>query len=87
MVDLPGEEQVRDGGGKRFPAHLDTILDPRGDEWWATVYGLAAPPETAHRCREKRDVARRRSQWEVRVEQYRHVPPPPTVKQWLKYRW
>jgi transcriptional regulator with XRE-family HTH domain len=67
----------RDGAERAFPAHLDLILDPRGGEWWADVYGLARPPETFHRNRRYRDARRRRSQWEVRVKQFRHVPPPP----------
>lgn len=70
-------DDTRDGADRQFPAHLDLILDPRGDDWWASVYGLARPPETFHRDREWRDAKRRRSQWEVRVKQLRHVPPPP----------
>lgn len=86
MMDLPGDQEVRDGDGKRFPAHLDTTLDPVGDEWWGSCYGLAKPPESAHRDRRRRDVQRRRSQWDVRVEQFRDVPPPPTVQEWLRRR-
>lgn len=70
-------DDTRDGAGRQFPAHLDLTLDPTGDDWWASVYGLAKPPETFHRDREWRDAKRRRSQWEVRVAQFRHVPPPP----------
>ena len=68
---------TRDGADRQFPAHLDLILDPRPGEWWADVYGLARPPETFHRDRYWRDAKRRRSQWEVRVKQFRDVPPPP----------
>lgn len=74
MADPP-DDDLRDGGGKRYPPHLDTIVDPGSGEWWGTLYGLARPPETCHRDRVKRDIARTRSQWEVRVARYRHVPP------------
>ena len=60
----------------RFPAHLDTILDPVAGQWWAEQYGLAMPPETFRRNRAIRDYERRRSQWEVRVAKFRHDPPP-----------
>lgn len=71
---------VRDGAGRRYPAHLDTILDPEPGEWWADTYGLARPPETFRRSRAHRDMQRRRSQWEVRVKRFRGVPPPPIVE-------
>lgn len=70
-------DDTRDGAERRYPSHLDTIIDPEPGEWWADVYGLARPPETFHRDRLLRDLMRRRSQWEVRVAQNRHVPPPP----------
>ncbi len=70
-------DDTRNGAGRLFPAHLDLILDPRRGEWWADVYGLARPPETFHRDRRYRDARRRRSQWEVRVKQFRAVAPPP----------
>jgi transcriptional regulator with XRE-family HTH domain len=69
-------EGVTDGAGRRYPAHLDTVIDPEYGEWWADVYGLARPPETFHRDRAVRDFQRARSQWEVRVAKYRHDPPP-----------
>ncbi|MEV4491417.1 helix-turn-helix transcriptional regulator [Micromonospora coxensis] len=72
-------DDTRDGAGRRYPSHLDTILDPEPGEWWADVYGLARPPETFYRDRGVRDAMRRRSQWEVRVAKYRNVPPPPRV--------
>ncbi|MEU9507661.1 helix-turn-helix transcriptional regulator [Micromonospora sp. NPDC048170] len=72
-------QDTRDGAGRRYPSHLDTILDPEPGEWWADVYGLARPPETFYRNRRVRDAMRRRSQWEVRVAKYRSVPPPPRV--------
>ncbi|XTZ16163.1 helix-turn-helix transcriptional regulator [Micromonospora echinospora] len=68
---------TRDGAGRRYPSHLDTILDPEPGEWWADVYGLARPPETFHRDHQDRAARRRRSQWEVRVARYRGQPPPP----------
>lgn len=70
-------DDTRDGAERRYPAHLDTILDPEQGEWWADVYGLARPPETFHRSRAYRDAQRRRSQWEGRVKQHRGDPPPP----------
>ncbi|MEV6495624.1 helix-turn-helix domain-containing protein [Actinoplanes sp. NPDC051633] len=80
-------DDTRDGAGRRYPSHLDTILDPEPGEWWGDVYGLARPPETFHRDREWRDVRRRRSQWEVRVEQFRHVPPPILPEVWWRRRY
>jgi transcriptional regulator with XRE-family HTH domain len=74
MVDWP---DALDGAERRYPAHLDTIIDPGPGEWWADQYGLTRPPETFQRDREARDVRRRRSQWEVRVSKYRQQPPPP----------
>ncbi|MEV4810630.1 helix-turn-helix transcriptional regulator [Micromonospora avicenniae] len=68
---------TRDGAERRYPSHLDAILDPEPGEWWADIYGLARPPETFYRDRDVRDAMRRRSQWEVRVAKYRNVPPPP----------
>ncbi|MEV0842960.1 helix-turn-helix transcriptional regulator [Actinocatenispora sera] len=70
-------DDTRDGAGRRYPAHLDTILDPVAGEWWGDIYGLARPPETFHRDPQRREAQRRRSQWEVRVAQYRFDPPPP----------
>ncbi len=70
-------DDTRDGAERRYPSHLDMILDPEQGEWWADVYGLARPPETFHRDRLLRDLMRRRSQWEVRVAQNRYAPPPP----------
>jgi transcriptional regulator with XRE-family HTH domain len=87
MADWP---DVRDGARRRYPSHLDTILDPEPGEWWADVYGLMRPPETFRRDREFRDAQRRRSQWEVRVAKYRLAPPPPDPwaevrrREWLR---
>lgn len=81
MEDPPGD--LRDGAGRRFPSHLDVILDPLPGEWWGDRYGCARPPETFHRDRPLRDAMRRRSVWEVRVAQFRTVPPPPTIEHWM----
>jgi transcriptional regulator with XRE-family HTH domain len=77
-------QDVRDAAGRRYPSHLDTILEPLPGEWWADKYGLMRPPETFRRDRAVRDAQRARSQWEVRVAQYRNVPPPPDP--WTR-RW
>jgi transcriptional regulator with XRE-family HTH domain len=83
-VVLPMEDLADnlDGAGRRYPSHLDTILDPEPGEWWADVYGLTRPPETFRRDRVARDIRRARSQWEVRVAKYRAVPPPPRPRGW-----
>lgn len=76
VVPLMNWGGVRDGAGRRYPAHLDTIVDPGYREWWASIFGLAKPPETFRRSRVLRDWERQRSQWEVRAKKYRAVPPP-----------
>ncbi|WCN81018.1 helix-turn-helix domain-containing protein [Micromonospora sp. LH3U1] len=76
---MADREDVHDGAFRRYPSHLDTILDPEQGEWWGDIYGLARPPETYHRSSADREARRRRSQWEVRVAQHRNVPPPPIV--------
>jgi transcriptional regulator with XRE-family HTH domain len=77
-VILPMREtDVRDGADRRYPSHLDTILDPEPGEWWGDQYGLARPPETFHRNRKYRDMQRRRSQWFVRAAKHRGLPEPP----------
>ena len=83
-VPLRVWQDVADGAGRRYPAHLDTVLDPVMGEWWADQFGLAHPPETFRRSRVLRDYERRRSQWEVRVATYRHDPPPrrPRTAEW-----
>jgi transcriptional regulator with XRE-family HTH domain len=93
VVDVAGRlvlplevwQDVADGADRRYPAHLDTILDPVLGDWWADCFGLARPPETFRRNRAMRDYQRRRSQWEVRVAQYRTDPPPwapPAETEW-----
>lgn len=73
MIDWP---DAHDGADRRYPSHLDTIIDPEPGEWWGDQYGLARPPETFHRDRRSREMQRRRSQWEVRVAKHRAEPPP-----------
>jgi len=41
--------QTRDLADRRFPAHLDLILDPEPGEWWGDQFGLVRPPKTFHR--------------------------------------
>jgi transcriptional regulator with XRE-family HTH domain len=31
---MADRDDVHDGAGRRYPAHLDTILDPGPGEWW-----------------------------------------------------
>ena len=69
-------QDVSDLARRRFPPHLDTILDPVMGDWWADGYGLQRPPETFRRNRAQRDYERRLSQWEVRVAQLRNAPRP-----------
>jgi len=79
-------DDLRDGAERRYPSHLDTILDPRDGAWWAEKYGMALPPETFYRDRERRDAQRRRSVWEVRVKQCRALPEPRDLRPWLRMR-
>lgn len=64
--------ECRDGAERRYPAHLDTVIDPAEGDWWGGAYGLARPPETFRRNRERRDWARALSRWEARHD----IPPP-----------
>ncbi|WP_176730780.1 helix-turn-helix domain-containing protein [Micromonospora mirobrigensis] len=75
-------DDMRDGANRRYPSHLNVILDPEPGEWWADIYGLARPPETFHRCPADREARRRLSQWEVRVAKYRSAPRPPDPRRW-----
>ena len=77
LMPMLDREDLTDGAGRRYPSHLDTIVDPVSDDWWGGVYGLAYPPETFWRNRKRRDERRKVSQWEVRAAQHRGVPPPP----------
>ena len=83
-VPLQIWDDITDLQGRRFPAHLDTILDPEYGQWWADVYGLSSPPETFRRDRERRDYERRRSQWQVRVKQLRFAPEPVPPGGWTR---
>jgi transcriptional regulator with XRE-family HTH domain len=69
-------DETRDADNRRYPSHLDTILDPKEGEWWAEHYGLARPPETFIRNRERRDRMRAFARWWARPKRYRGVPPP-----------
>lgn len=80
-------QDVADGAGRRFPAHLDTILDPAYGDWWADVYGLTAPPETFRRNRRYRDWQRQRSRWEVRAKLLRGQPAPPVPYGRSGWQW
>ena len=76
-----------DGAERRYPAHLDIILDPKRGDWWADIFGLARPPETFRRDRAARDYARRLSRWEIGAGEQRRLPPPighytPLVEGW-----
>src|SRR3954451_17509941 len=66
VVPLTVWRDTTDGAGRRYPAHLDTILDPVMGDWWADGYGLARPPETFRRNRAYRDWQRRISRDDVR---------------------
>ena len=74
MRDIP---DTRNGGGWRYPSHLDVILDPKSGEWWGDHYGLARPPETFHRDHDRRRAMQRRTAWEVRAKRNLGEPPPP----------
>jgi transcriptional regulator with XRE-family HTH domain len=75
---------IVDLAGRRFPAHLDTIVDPAYGEWWGDVFGLARPPETFRRNRAWRDYERERSRRHVRGPRFRLEPPPvPPRAPWI----
>jgi transcriptional regulator with XRE-family HTH domain len=57
------DADLRDGAERRFPAHLDVIVEPEPGEWWGDQYGLARPPETFRRDRLARDRQRALSQY------------------------
>jgi transcriptional regulator with XRE-family HTH domain len=60
---LEYDADLRDGADRRFPAHLDVIVEPEPGEWWGDQYGLARPPETFRRDRSARDRQRALSQY------------------------
>ena len=76
VLPIRGVDATTGARGYRYPAHLDTILDPRSGEWWGDYYGLTRPPETYHRERRRRDEIRAVSRWEVRAKDHRGVWPP-----------
>lgn len=77
---------VRDGAGRRHPAHLHVVLDPVLGEWWADVYGFERPPETFHRDPpEVREYRRRLSAWQVRKKRYFSSPPPSAPVAWMEH--
>ena len=82
VIPLEVWDSIADLAGRRFPPHLDTILDPVPGQWWADVYGLTSPPETFRRSRAYRDYQRRLSQWEVRVAKLRTAPRPRPPRRW-----
>ena len=75
LRELGGD--LRDGADRRYPAHLDVIVDPRRGEWWADGYGLQSPPETFTRDRDRRDLRRAQSQWDLKRAGYRAWPNAP----------
>jgi transcriptional regulator with XRE-family HTH domain len=75
LRELGGD--LRDGAGRRYPAHLDVIIDPLPGQWWADGYGLQSPPETFTRNRVARDVRRAQSQWDLKRGPYRAWPNAP----------
>jgi transcriptional regulator with XRE-family HTH domain len=82
VVPLEVWQDVADGAGRRYPAHLDTILDPVLGDWWGDQYGLARPPETFRRNRTYRDYLRRLSRWDVRETGSQFRPPPQLPLTW-----
>jgi transcriptional regulator with XRE-family HTH domain len=78
LRELGGD--LRDGADRRYPAHLDVIIDPLPGQWWADGFGLQSPPETFTRDRDARDVRRAQSQWDLKRGPYRAWPnlPRPT---------
>jgi transcriptional regulator with XRE-family HTH domain len=84
VLPLEVWQDTEDGAGRRYPAHLDTILDPEFGEWWADGFGLARPPETFRRDRARRDYERRLSQWQVRVAKFRNAPEPRPPVRWRR---
>lgn len=82
VVPLEVWQGVTDGAGRRYPAHLDTILDPVFGDWWADGYGLARPPETFRRNRAYRDFQRRLSRRHVREHGSLYGPAPALPPGW-----
>jgi transcriptional regulator with XRE-family HTH domain len=53
-------EWTRDRGGRRYPSHLDVLLDPHYGDWWFDIFGLARGPGSYFRDRRYRDSERER---------------------------
>jgi transcriptional regulator with XRE-family HTH domain len=81
LSELGGD--LRDGADRRYPAHLDVIVDPVRGDWWADTFGLQSPPETFARDRHQRDLRRAQSQWDLKRGPYRLRPnlPRPTGRE------
>ncbi len=46
------EEELRDGAGRHYPAHLEVIVDPDASQWWGTKHAYApGPPDVTFRLR------------------------------------
>jgi transcriptional regulator with XRE-family HTH domain len=84
IVPMDDRDGVRDGAGRRYPSHLDVVLDPKQGEWWGDLFGFARPPETFYRDPpDLREYRRRLSEWEVRKERFGNRPPPVPPAWWL----
>lgn len=60
-VDGMAEDTARDGSGRRFPAHLDTMLSEQRWSRWAHRFDRPQPTYSFDRDRSGRDRARRES--------------------------
>lgn len=49
-----------DKAGRRYPSHLDVLLDPEGGDRWFTILGIYRPTESFWRNRRERDWNRGR---------------------------
>jgi transcriptional regulator with XRE-family HTH domain len=76
VLPMRDAEWTRDGAERRYPSHLDTILNPPPGNWWSEIYGLHCPPETFIRDRAHRDEMRARHQWETRPRKFGNTSPP-----------
>jgi transcriptional regulator with XRE-family HTH domain len=75
---------VRNGAGRRYPAHLGVVLDPKEGEWWADIFGFERPPETFYRDPpDLREYRRRLSEWQVRRRRFLGDPPPVPPAWWI----
>jgi transcriptional regulator with XRE-family HTH domain len=61
VVEPMGEHPILvDKGGRRYPSHLDILLDPEGGDRWFTIPGIYRPTESFWRNRNERDWNRGR---------------------------